>query len=352
MCAIRSSKAIFASYAGLPSETRAGHRQVYSLADFLCPANAPMRIILIVLLGILFLLGRGLAQEHVDTKDRIAAIVNDDVITLSELQEQIDTVMPQLNAQVSGEELQQQAAQLRYKLLVAMIEQKLQLQQADRMRLSVSDREVDSSVQERRARQGADPTSPPTEGERKAAREQLLLMKVYQQKIRSTLLVPEATLHGYYEAHPEAFTFEAEVHISQIMLRADDSGSLEHARLRSEHVLKEIDNGRSFEDLAKDYSDGPEAKNGGSLGVMTRGSLLPQIEEIVDRLSPGEIGPVVESPVGLHIIRVDTKKPQGLRPFDEVKEGIESKLLREQSQLIYQEWLNELKDNAFIEIRL
>jgi len=91
---------------------------------------------------------------------------------------------------------------------------------------------------------------------------------------------------------------------------------------------------------------------GGSLGMMKQGSLLPQIEEIVNALGPGEVGPAVESPVGFHIIRVDEKNPPGLRPFEEAKDFIENKLLRERSQQVYQEWLNELKDNAFIEILL
>ena len=310
-----------------------------------------MRTALLTLLCILISIVDGFAQEHLDAKDRIAAIVNDDVITLSELQQEAETFMPQLTAQFSGEELQQQAKQLRYKLLVAMIEQKLQLQQAAQMRLTVSDREVDSTVKDMRTRQGVDSTSAPTTKERKAARDQLLLMRVYQQKIRSTLLIPEATLREYYNSHPEEFTVVGEVSISQIMLSLEGSGSLKKARLRSDHVLKEIENGRSFEELAKDYSDGPEAKNGGSLGIMKRGSLLAKIEEIVDALGPGEVGPVVESPVGFHIIRVDEKKPAGLRPFEEAKDFIENKLLREQSQQVYQEWLNELKDNAFIEVR-
>ncbi len=310
-----------------------------------------MRTALLTLLCILISIVDGFAQEHLDAKDRIAAIVNDDVITLSELQQEAETFMPQLNAQFSGEELQRQAKQLRYKLLVAMIEQKLQLQQAAQMRLTVSDREVDSTVKDMRTRQGVDSTSAPTTKERKAARDQLLLMRVYQQKIRSTLLIPEATLREYYESHQEEFTLPGEVSISQIMLSVNGSGTLEKARLRTDHVLKEIEKGRSFEELAKDYSDGPEAKDGGSLGTMTRGSLLPQMEEIIDQLGSGEIGPAVESPVGFHIIRVDEKKSAGLRPFEEAKDFIEKKLLRKQSDQVYQEWLNELKDNAFIEVR-
>ena len=311
-----------------------------------------MSIIFPVIFFALFSSQVGFAQERIDARDRIAAIVNDDVITLSELQDQIDTVMPQLNMEFTGEDLNRQADQLKYKLLVAMIEQKLQLQQAAEMRLSVSNREVDSSVQERRMRQGEASDAPPTAKERKAARDQLLLMRVYQQKIRSTLLVPEENLREYYKSHPEEFSIAAEVAISQIMLTINASGSLEKAKARSDHVLKEIDKGRSFEALAKDYSDGAEAKNGGSLGVMTRGTLLPKLQEMIDRLSTGEIGPPVESSAGFHIIRVDEKKPQEQKSFEEVKGDIENKLLREQSQQIYQEWLNELKENAFIEILL
>ena len=310
-----------------------------------------MQIILLILIAIALPSGYGLAQERVDAKDRIAAIVNEDVITLSELQEELETFMPQLSAQFSGEDLQQQTKQLRYKLLVSMIERKLQLQQAKIMRMTVSDREIDSTAQDIRARRGADANTAPTANDRKKAREQLLLRRVYQQKIRNTLLIPEATLHEYYDSHREDFAIPGMVRISQIMLSVSASGNLEKARLRSEHVLNELEQGRSFEELAKDYSDGPEAEDGGNLGIMTRGSLLPQMEEIIDRLGQGDIGQVIESPVGLHIIRVDEKKPAGFKPFEEVKKDIENKLLQEQSQRLYQEWLSELTDTAFIEVR-
>ena len=312
----------------------------------------PVVLTLITLFVITYSASDGQAKERMDAQDRIVAIVNDDVIILSELQREMSPFLPQLHAQFSGKEFQQQVTQLRHKLLVAMIEQKLQLQQAKKMRLTVSDREINSTVQEMRARRGANPASTPTAGERKAAQDQLLLMKVYQHRIRSTLLIPDVVLREYYNAHREEFIVAGEVNISQIMLSINDSGTLQKARLRSQHVLKEIEDGRHFEELAQDYSDGPEAKQGGSLGTMTRGSLLPQIEAVIDRLGPGEIGPAIESPAGIHIIRVNEKTPQSLRPFEEVKETIESKLLRKQSQQAYQAWLNELKDNAFIEIRL
>ncbi len=292
------------------------------------------------------------AQESVDTKDRIAAIVNDDVITLSELHEESAQYLAQLQEQFKGEELEKQTRQLHYKLLVSMIEQKLQLQQAADLRLSVSDREIDNTVQEKRVRNGTVSDAVPTPKERKAARKELILTRLYQQKIRSTLLVPESKLKEYYDSHQDEFMQPAQVKISQIMLGIEASGGREKAQLRADHVLKEIESGRPFDELAKDFSDGGEAKNGGSLGVLKRGSLLPSIEAMVDQLSQGETGQIIESPVGLHIIRVDEKTPQGLRTFEEARGAIESKLLRAQSQDVYKEWLRDLQDTAFIEILL
>jgi peptidyl-prolyl cis-trans isomerase SurA len=109
--------------------------------------------------------------------------------------------------------------------------------------------------------------------------------------------------------------------------------------------------GESFEDLALRYSDGPTASRGGRLGLVRQGELLPAIERGVSTLIPGGISDIIESPEGLHIVRLDDKKPKQFRPFEEVRQEIQALVFQQKSEDMFQSWLADLKNKAYIEIK-
>ena len=116
-------------------------------------------------------------------------------------------------------------------------------------------------------------------------------------------------------------------------------------------VGKSVKQGESFEDLALQYSDGPTAPRGGRLGLVRQGELLPAIERGVANLVPGGISEVVESPEGLHIVRLDDKKPKQFRPYEEVRQEIQALVFQQKSEDMFQSWLADLKNRAYIEIK-
>jgi peptidyl-prolyl cis-trans isomerase SurA len=110
--------------------------------------------------------------------------------------------------------------------------------------------------------------------------------------------------------------------------------------------------GLDFVDTAKKYSDDPNAAtDGGDLGTFRRGDMLPEIEDTVMKMKPGEVSELVMTPAGFHIIKLESVVPGAVRPFDEVKGEIEEQLYRRKSEERFNQWVAELKKSAAIDIR-
>jgi parvulin-like peptidyl-prolyl isomerase len=123
-------------------------------------------------------------------------------------------------------------------------------------------------------------------------------------------------------------------------------------RERAAQVYDLLKKGERFEELALRYSEGPEGRRGGSLGYVRLGDTLPQIQKAIEGLAPGQVSEPIPSPVGMHIIRVDDRKAAQYRPFEEVKEDIRNAVFQLKTEEAYQGWIKDLKDKAYIEIRL
>jgi parvulin-like peptidyl-prolyl isomerase len=116
-------------------------------------------------------------------------------------------------------------------------------------------------------------------------------------------------------------------------------------------AMDELKRGEKFEDVALQYSDGPNAVQGGRIGLVRRGELLPAIERAIASLVPGGVSDIVESPSGFHIFRVEDKKPKQYRPFPEVQYEIQGLVFEQKSEDVFQSWLANLKNKAYIEIK-
>ena len=109
--------------------------------------------------------------------------------------------------------------------------------------------------------------------------------------------------------------------------------------------------GDSFEELALRFSDGSDASRGGRLGLVRQGELIPALEQALTSLQVGQVTGIVETTEGLHIVRIDDKKPRQFRPFEQVKTEIQSLVFQQKTEDQYQLWMADLKNKAYIEIK-
>jgi peptidyl-prolyl cis-trans isomerase SurA len=301
--------------------------------------------------------------------DRIAAIVNQDVITLSEVQEAV-LQQARVGALPEGtphdpaaiaDRLTPEALQQQLRLL---INNRLQLQAADRLGLTVGDAELRQAVDDIKTRNrfaSDEELAAALAAERltldqyrQQLRREILLAKLINREVRSQVVVSDDESRRYYTDHAEAFSLPQRVKLRQIFLAAPaaDASARASARVTAQSVLDRLREGAPFDQLARRYSDGPEAKEGGVLGWFAPGTLMPALEEAAFTLPQGRISDLLGSPAGWHILLIEEREGHQLQPFEQVKETIRKQLQEQQLRDRYEEWFLELRGRAYVDIRL
>lgn len=314
------------------------------------------------LLPILFFFSSGLLRAEVI--DRIVALVNNEVITLSELEEFGGRLFHQLKEATLPAEREEKLKKARRDALEQLIENKLLEQEIRKRKVEVSEREVDAAVAEilkhNRLTENELKVALAKEGITLAAyrrhiRNDLGKMRLINREIKSKIVINEEDLKIIYQQKIKEFTDPVEVKLQQIFIPWPRGGTAEESK-NTEEKIKDLwrraRQGEDFTELARNYSLGPEAKDGGVLGYFKKQELIPELEEVAFKLEVGEISEIIRSPHGFHILRLLERKGGTPKPFTEVAPKIREAKLQEEAEKKFQDWLQNLKSKAYIEIRL
>lgn len=281
--------------------------------------------------------------------DRIVAVVNSDLIMQSDVARELAPEQERIRQQYHGEELGQRLKTAEYMALTKMIERRLQLQEATAKSVDVSDQEVKQAIQQMKQQgEKVDDTDPLS---MRNVRDQLALLKVVDREVRNGVMVGDAEMKRYYKEHQARFALPEEYTLSQILIQPRSADGTAEALEKARIVVAELKRGEKFEDAALRYSDGLNASRGGRLGLVRQGELLPAIERAIAPLVPGGISDIIETSEGYHIVRVDERTPKQFRPFDEVKFEIQALVFQQKSEDVFQSWLVDLKNKAYIDIK-
>ena len=312
-------------------------------------SRTTVRVAFALLLPLLCFRSLPSAIAATQLEDRIVAVVNTDLIMQSDVKRELAPEQERIRQQYHGEELGQRLKMAEYMALTKMIERRLQLQEAKAKSVDVSDQEVKQAIQQM-MQQGEkvdekDPLS------LRNVRDQLTLLKVVDHEVRSGVMVGEAEMKRYYKEHQARFALPEEYTLSQILIQPRSADGAAEALEKARIVMTELKRGEKFDDDALRYSDGPNASRGGRIGLVRQGELLPAIERAIAQLVPGGISEIIETSEGYHIVRVDERTPKQFRPFDEVKFEIQGLVFQQKSEDVFQSWLVNLKNKAYIEIK-
>jgi len=282
-------------------------------------------------------------------EDGIVAIVNSDLILLSEIRRELAPERERIQKEYRGDALARRLKTAEYMALTSMIERKLQLQEAKARSIVVTDQEVREAIQQMKQQGRAiDGTNP---ADIKNVREQLMLFRVVDREVRSGVMVSDSDMKRYFQEHRDRFALSEEYTLSQILIKPRSPDDTADAREKIREVMMRLKQGEAFEDLALRFSDGPNASHGGRLGLVRQGELLPGIERTIATLVPGGISDVIETPEGFHIMRLEDKKPKQFRPYEQVRNEIQGLVFQQKSEDVFQSWLTDLKNKAYIEIK-
>lgn len=301
--------------------------------------------------------------------DRIAAVVNGDIITLSEVQE---AVLQQANGRLigSGTAVSQEtaAATLTRGALLPQLRQlinrRLELQEAKRLGVESSETELTQALDDIKRRNSF---SSDAELERALAaegltlaryreqlREELVVAKLLNREVRGRAIVPPEEARDYYDTHRQEFVLPSRVRLRQIFLAAPIDQPVVHQqrRIQAQAAWEQLRGGADFGQQARLLSDGPEAADGGELGWFQPGTLMPELDRVAFSLSAGQTSEVIESSVGWHILKVEEQEGHREQPFDEVKESVSQRLLDGKARQLHETWFLELRERAYVDIRL
>jgi len=300
--------------------------------------------------------------------DKVVAIVNDDIITLSEVEEEAAGLYMAIARNDSGEPMQQALDQARAKTLNTLIARKLVAQKADQYHISVSDKEIENGFEKVRSRSNLNKTefieklkqSGMTEKSyRESIKAQMLQSKIVDFAVQSKVIITEPMILDYYD---ENYTYRVEkgsYYLLQIGFIWDsdtnstDTGSAkERTRKRAERVHNLALKGQDFRMLAKKFSDLPSADDGGDIGTFTLDEMAPFMRSAVASLSAGSISDIVETGNGYQFFKLLSGDDNAIivtASYEEVKDEIKQKLYQQKLKEAYADWVEELKDKAYIQ---
>jgi peptidyl-prolyl cis-trans isomerase C len=272
------------------------------------------------------------------------AIVNDQTIFAQELADQLHTAISQLNLSSPPDEYT--VNRLREDTLAELIKKMLIVQQAKKQQVTVTDEEFQQRVQQIQDEyNGQDiQTILKDQGEsyeewEKAQREALLLDKLVDLNMESMIVVSEEEVRQYYEQNQEKYDHPAQVRASQI---------LTYDQATAEKALQEIQNGVDFAEVAKKYSESPDAANGGDLGFFAPGTMPPEFDDVIFSLKMGEMSEIVKTPYGYQIFKLTGHREAHRVSFEDAKEQISTMLKKQKRMFAYDLWIADLQKNSKI----
>ena len=317
-----------------------------------------LRVSLLLLLGGI-LPSFGTAAELVD---RIIAYVNDDIITLSELNERTNALVAARQQNPFQREQEQSLEEMRQTMLNRLIDERLASQEIARLKITVSEEEIDATIarimkENRLTKETLEAALRKEERTitdlRQQIKEGLEQRKLVSREVQSKTVITDEIVEAYYQSNMHDFQEKERWRIQDIYLPYyPDDTSEERARIRNlaQEILERVRAGVDFGSLAKNYSQGPGAEAGGDMGYFARGELEPVLEAAVENLKAGEVSPDIETTRGIHIIKVTEVDRSPPKALDEVRESIRNLLYRREVEFRYREWLSSLRERSYVRI--
>lgn len=283
-------------------------------------------------------------RDTLGSTDGIIAIVNEDLITESELNS--SKIFP-------------------HKSISFLIEKKIQLQTANKMGIGVNPTEISAAMEDIKKensflsdkdfeaallKQGIS-----LEDYKKDLKEQLILIKLINREIKSKITITDSELEEYYSLNKRLFSSPEEIRIGYIHIPVKTTEPVEifnQAQNKIRDILLSFKKEASFSDIKRNYSGQTEVIVSEDLGFIKKGELLQGLDNTAFALRESEISDVISTPTGFYILKMLERKKTEYIPFKDVKEMVKEMVFQEKSEKRVKEWIYELKSTSYIDIKI
>ena len=318
----------------------------------------------LLILGFVILgLAEGLSTSEA-VVDRVVAVVNDEVITLSEVDRMIDPFVKEAVRAEDRLERKEQLNRIRRQALDTLIEEKLIDYEIKKAGVKVTPREVEAVLDDIKKQNKATQE----DLERALAKEgitfeqyktqiekRILRTKLVQWSVKMEPKASEKQLRDFYQQNVERYrtpeTFRP-AHILFGIPKEAPPEKVQEVRKKCQEVLDRIRKGEDFGEMALLYSQDPSAKDRGDLGYFKKGELLPAFEKELNRLRVGEVGGIIRTEFGFHLIKLLDRRGGTPMPFEEAKARVQQEYSQSEMDRAVRQFITSLKEKSVIDIRL
>ncbi|HAL45627.1 MAG TPA: hypothetical protein DCP47_06915 [Phycisphaerales bacterium] len=301
------------------------------------------------------------AKKAVDP-NAVVVTVNGTKITEGQISKVLDARLEQLASRIPPNMKDQYRQNMRKRLVEQMVIEQILSEKEKAANITVSAADVNEKIAEEMKKQNM------TTDEFKALlknygtsysefednmRKKMMFEKLMDAEFKDKIKEPnDAEIKAFYDENIDQFKEQESIHAKHILIKPEDGNdpnkAKAEARAKAEEVLKKVKEGGNFEELAKEYSACPSAKNGGDLGEAPKGSFVPEFEKAAYALEPNQVSDIVETEFGFHIIKLVGHKQASTVGLESAKEKITQHLTNQQKEAVVLGYINQIKNEADI----
>ena len=291
--------------------------------------------------------------------DRVVASVNDEAITLSEIQEEGQPVIRKIFQDFVGPERERRVEEAQQRLMDDLIDRRMMYQVAKQDGLTPSPAEIEGAIDELKRNNNVTDEAQfrallkaeglTVEQIRRSIAERLAIGRLLIRQIRSSIILSEDELLKTYQENKQKFQRDPSAEIEHILFPIDPGQDEAAAQARAVEALAKIRGGADFAQVGKEVASTPGRGQSDQLTVH-RGELTPEIEAVAFGLSPGGVSEPIRTAAGIHLIKVLRAQTEPFTPFAEVRDQIREQLFEEKFEVKRKDWLAALRARASIHV--
>ena len=296
--------------------------------------------------------------------DRVAAVVNGDVITLSELTQRSGAEYRRAMDMPPGPARDQARSSALRSAYESVLAERLVENEVKALGIEVTEAQIDGAIEDVKKRNNLS-----DEVLKQALAAEGMTITAYRARLRkdfenhlliaakvqNRVKVTDDDVKGYYQSHLSEFAGDEQCKLRLILLQvpagappADDA----RVKATGDALLARLAAGEDFAELARQVSQGPGAASGGDLGWVKKGTMPVDLERVAFALAPGQNSGLVRAKTGWIILKADDRRTANAPPLEEVKDRIREKIANQQGETYRKQYIEELKREAIIELKI
>jgi parvulin-like peptidyl-prolyl isomerase len=312
------------------------------------------------------LAGSALSQRA-EVIDGIAAIVNNDVVTISQVRELIGARERSLRELYRGQELEEKIKETRLSAIKDLIDRQLILQEFKKMQekgATIPDYVIDDRIQavirqEFGGDRAAFVRTLQAQGFtltrfKEIEREKIIVQAMRQSKVENNFVISPTQIQAYYDKNKSTYATPEQVKLRMIVIREASLGDVPDTGSKkelAEEIRQKVASGAEFDRMAEMYSEDETTQQvGGDWGWIERNTLNEELTKVAFALRPGEVSPVITIENTHYILMADAKRSASIKPMSDVRDEIEKNLIQQERMKAQQRWLDALRQKAYIKI--